>query len=162
MRSNHLAWAHYRDGGVTVIENPSAFFNNGSWYLFYSGNSWNTNYYATGIAHCGPKLADGLCRPMPNGRRAWFAYAAKKKPALPPSMRKHRLPGNKRGPGAMVLARLVVPLNATMLVSANADHDGGATLAEVAAYEGKRFEDVDSNDDGWVTEEELRASTERR
>jgi len=104
MRSNRLTWAHYRDGGVTVIENPSAFFNNGSWYLFYSGNSWNTNYYATGIAHCGPQLADGLCKPMPNGRRAWFAYAAKTN-ALPRSMRKHRLPGNKRGPGAMDVYR---------------------------------------------------------
>jgi hypothetical protein len=104
MRSNGLAWAHYRDAGVTVIENPSAFFNNGSWYLFYSGNSWNTNYYATGIAHCGPKLADGLCRQMPNNRVAWFAYAGPRN-ALPPAMRKYRLPGNKRGPGAMDVYR---------------------------------------------------------
>ena len=104
MRSNGLTWAHYRDSGVTVIENPSAFYNNGSWYLFYSGNSWNTNYYATGIAHCGPKLADGLCHQMPNNRVAWFAYAAPHN-ALPPSMRKRRLPGNKRGPGAMDVYR---------------------------------------------------------
>jgi hypothetical protein len=105
MRSNNLAWAHFRDGGgVTVIENPSAFFNNGSWYLFYSGNSWRKNYYATGIAYCGPRLADGLCKQIPNNRRAWFAYAAKNN-ALPQSMRKRRLPGNKRGPGAMDVYR---------------------------------------------------------
>ena len=68
---------------MTVIENPSAFFNEGSWYLFYSGNKWQQNYYATGIAHCGPKLDDGLCQPMPNDRVAWFAYAAPSD-ALPP------------------------------------------------------------------------------
>jgi Ca2+-binding EF-hand superfamily protein len=68
-------------------------------------------------------------------------------------------PAPERGAGAQVLARLVVPLNATMLVAANTDHDGGASLAEIAAYEGKRFETVDSNQDGWVTDEELRQST---
>ena len=71
-------------------------------------------------------------------------------------------PAPERGPGGQVLARLVVPLNATMLVSANADHDGGASLAEVVAYEGNRFDTVDSNDDGWVTDEELRQATPRR
>jgi Ca2+-binding EF-hand superfamily protein len=65
-------------------------------------------------------------------------------------------PAPERGPGGQVLARLVVPLNATMLVAANADHDGGASLAEIAAYEGKRFEATDTNDDGWVTEDEMR------
>jgi glycosyl hydrolase family 43 len=104
MRSNGLVWAHHADDGVTVIENPSAFFNNGSWYLFYSGNNWKKNLYATGIAHCGPKLADGLCQQMPNNRVAWFAYAAPRN-ALPPDMRKYRLPGNKRGPGAMDVYR---------------------------------------------------------
>lgn len=58
LRSDKLTWAHYKDGaGVTVIENPSALYHRGSWYLFYSGNSWPTNYYATGIAHCGAELA---------------------------------------------------------------------------------------------------------
>lgn len=71
-------------------------------------------------------------------------------------------PEPERGPGAQVLARLVVPLNATMLVAANTDHDGGATLAEVAAYEGKRFDDVDANDDGWVTEDEMRDAAAAR
>ena len=83
MRSDDLAWAHYRKGkkGVTVIENPSAFFNAGSWYLFYSGNKWQQNYYATGIAHCGAKLDDGLCRQMPDNQVAWFAYVAPERSA---------------------------------------------------------------------------------
>ena len=65
-------------------------------------------------------------------------------------------PAPTRGPGALVLAHLVVPLNATMLVEANTDHDGGTSLAEIAAFEGKRFETTDANKDGWVTEAELR------
>jgi hypothetical protein len=71
-------------------------------------------------------------------------------------------PAPVRGPGGLVLARLVLPLNATMLVAANTDHDGGASLAEVAAYEGARFEAADSNHDDWVTDEELRTAAPRR
>jgi hypothetical protein len=105
LRSNALTWAHYRDGGgVTVIENPSAFYNAGSWYLFYSGNSWPTNYYATGIAYCGARLGDGLCKPMPGPKKAYFAYSGPKA-HLPASMRRYGLPGNKRGPGAMDVYR---------------------------------------------------------
>ena len=71
-------------------------------------------------------------------------------------------PEPMRGAGGQVLARLVAPLNATMLVAANADHDGGASLAEVAAYEGARFEAADANDDGWVTDEEQRQAAQPR
>ncbi|MCP2328991.1 hypothetical protein HDA40_007498 [Hamadaea flava] len=101
LRSDSLAWAKWRDtGGVTVIENPSAFYHDGSWYLFYSGNAWAENYYSTGIAFCGAKIDDGLCTPMPGPNRAWFSYSG---PAvhLPDDMRKYGLPGDKRGPGAM-------------------------------------------------------------
>ncbi len=66
------------------------------------------------------------------------------------------------GRGGQVLARLVAPLNATMLVAANTDHDGGASLAEVAAYEGKRFDAADANTDGWVTEQELQQAAPTR
>jgi hypothetical protein len=105
LRSDKLTWAHYKDGaGVTVIENPSALYNRGSWYLFYSGNSWPTNYYATGIANCGAELGKGACEPMPGPRKAWFSYAGPKK-HLPAKMRKYGLPGNKRGPGAMDVYR---------------------------------------------------------
>jgi hypothetical protein len=105
MRSNNLAWAHYKDGtGVTVIENPSAFYNAGSWYLFYSGNSWPTNYYATGIAYCGRRIDDGLCTQIPGNRKAYFSYSGPRN-HLPAGMRKYGLPGNKRGPGAMAVYR---------------------------------------------------------
>jgi hypothetical protein len=109
LTSDHLTWAHYKKGdggdrGVAVIENPTAFYNAGSWYLFFSGNRWQENYYSTGIASCGSRLDDDLCRPMPNRRRAWFAYVAPTD-ALPASRRKYALPGNKRGPGAMDVYR---------------------------------------------------------
>lgn len=71
-------------------------------------------------------------------------------------------PEPERGQGAMVLARLVVPLNATMLVAANTNHDGGASLGEVAAFEGKHFEAADANEDGWVTEEEMQQAEATR
>ena len=35
-----------------VIENPSMVEKDGQYYLFYSGNSWNSNSYATGYALC--------------------------------------------------------------------------------------------------------------
>jgi len=65
-------------------------------------------------------------------------------------------PEPERGPGGQVLARLVAPLNATLLAAANTNYDAGASLAEIAVYEGKRFEAADVNADGWVTEDELR------
>lgn len=106
LRSDDLAWASkYDTAGVVVIENPSAFRYEGNWYLFYSGNSWNTNYYATGVAFCGKALGDGPCRPMPEASVAYFAYAGEGTDALPKRMRLRRLPGNKRGPGAMDVYR---------------------------------------------------------
>jgi hypothetical protein len=70
-------------------------------------------------------------------------------------------PEPMRGPGGKVAARLVEPISATMLAAANTDYDAGASLAEIAAYEGQRFEAADANKDGWVTEEEERARPRR-
>lgn len=96
-----VRWSHYHDGtGVSVLENPSAVYLKGSWYLFYSGNSWPTNYYSTGIAYCGAKLDDGRCGQLPGPGRAYFAYSGPKA-HLPKDQRYRGLPGNKRGPGAM-------------------------------------------------------------
>jgi Ca2+-binding EF-hand superfamily protein len=54
-----------------------------------------------------------------------------------------------------LLSRMVEPLNATMLVAANADYDAGVSLAELIAYEGKRFETADTNHDGFLTQDEI-------
>jgi hypothetical protein len=67
-----------------------------------------------------------------------------------------------RGPGGQVAGRLIEPLNATMLAAANTNYDAGASLAEILAYQGKRFEAADRNTDGWVTEDEQRQVAPRR
>lgn len=105
LRSDNLDWAHYKDGsGVTVIENPSAIYQKGNWYLFYSGNSWPTNYYSTGVAICGDKIDQGTCSPMPGPNRAYFSYSGPQA-HLPSTLRHRGLPGNKRGPGSMDVSR---------------------------------------------------------
>ena len=58
-----------------------------------------------------------------------------------------------------VLARLITPLNAVVLAGANTDYDTGTSLAELIAYEGKRFDQFDRNKDGWLTADETRALT---
>lgn len=59
------------------------------------------------------------------------------------------------GDKAFALRQLIVPLNSTMLVEANADHDGGVTLAEMLAYQGQRFEAADTDGSGEVSPAEL-------
>ncbi|WP_154402649.1 family 43 glycosylhydrolase [Nocardioides speluncae] len=110
LRSNNNPWTHHEadlddEADVITVENPNAIYRGGKWYLFFSGNDWDSNRYGTGIALCGAHLADGRCPPL-DAQRAYFAY--KPRPdagpgfanALPPRMRNKTLPGNKRGPGA--------------------------------------------------------------
>ena len=48
-----------------VVEAPSMAVVDGSYYLFYSGNDWNSSAYAEGVARCsGP---DGPCRRLSSG-----------------------------------------------------------------------------------------------
>lgn len=56
-----------------------------------------------------------------------------------------------------ILARVIEPLNATMLVAANTNYDAGVSLDELLAYERKRFDDLDANHDGQLTPDELRS-----
>ena len=63
-------------------------------------------------------------------------------------------PETIRGPGGPVAVHLIEPLNATMLAAANTNYDAGASLAEILAYEARRFDAADANKDGWVTEDE--------
>jgi Ca2+-binding EF-hand superfamily protein len=54
------------------------------------------------------------------------------------------------------LARLIEPLNAVTLVNADTNHDAMVTLQEFVALQGARFSAADGDDDGEVSEEELR------
>ncbi|CAM3240374.1 hypothetical protein SPAN111604_12735 [Sphingomonas antarctica] len=55
------------------------------------------------------------------------------------------------------LGQLIEPLGATVLLEADVNSDGNVTLAELLAYEGKRFDAADKNHDGEISFDELRA-----
>ena len=59
-----------------------------------------------------------------------------------------------RGRANEMIAELLEPLRTTVIVAANTNYDAGASLAELTAYEDKRFDAVDTNHDGWITEDE--------
>lgn len=50
---------------------------------------------------------------------------------------------------------VIEPLTATALVEANEDYDGGVSLPELIAWEGKAFASADQNSDSFVTFTEL-------
>jgi Ca2+-binding EF-hand superfamily protein len=57
----------------------------------------------------------------------------------------------------MALRRLIEPLSAMVIVNANTNYDNGVSLDELLAYERKKFDAADSDHDGTLTMEELRA-----
>jgi hypothetical protein len=66
-------------------------------------------------------------------------------------------PGRSRD--SRLIARLIEPLSSTLIAAANTNYDAGVSLAELVAYEGKKFEAADSNHDGWLAPEEVGAGT---
>jgi len=71
------------------------------------------------------------------------------------------MPPHGNGRDERMVARLVEPLTGTVIALANTDHDAGVSLPELIAYEGKRFDAADTNHDGWLTMQELRAAAPR-
>ena len=69
-------------------------------------------------------------------------------------------PGRSRE--SEVIADLIEPLRSTVIVAANTNYDAGMSLAELTAYEDKRFDALDTNHDGWLTEDELTAGRRAR
>jgi len=55
------------------------------------------------------------------------------------------------------LRRLIEPLSAMVIVNANTNYDKGVSLDELLAYERRKFDAADSDHDGMLTMEELRA-----
>lgn len=54
------------------------------------------------------------------------------------------------------LVSVIEPLSAVVITNANSNYDGNTTLAELLAYEGKRFDALDSDGDGEISELEMR------
>jgi len=67
-----------------------------------------------------------------------------------------------RGREDQMIADVIEPLKTTVIAAANTNYDAGASLAELTAYEGKRFDALDTNHDGWVTEDEFQAGRRGR
>ncbi|NYT42234.1 calcium-binding protein [Sphingomonas sp. R-74633] len=61
----------------------------------------------------------------------------------------------------MALRRLIEPLTAMVIVNANTNYDNGVSLDELLAYERRKFDAADSDHDGSLTMEELRAAEPR-
>jgi Ca2+-binding EF-hand superfamily protein len=61
-----------------------------------------------------------------------------------------------RTPDSQAIARVIAPLSSTAIAAANTNYDAGVSLAELTAYEDKRFDQFDANKDGWITVDELR------
>jgi Ca2+-binding EF-hand superfamily protein len=60
--------------------------------------------------------------------------------------------GNERA-----LAELIEPLTGTVIGSANTNYDAGLSLAELLAYEDKLFDAADTDHDGYLWPQDLRA-----
>jgi hypothetical protein len=52
---------------------------------------------------------------------------------------------------ARILAGIIEPLSAGLIAKANLDYDAGLSLAELLAYEGKRFDEADRDANGMLT-----------
>jgi hypothetical protein len=57
---------------------------------------------------------------------------------------------------SQAIARVLEPLSSTAIAAANTNYDAGVSLAELVAYEDKRFDALDTNKDGWLNDDELR------
>lgn len=104
LTSRAITWEGNKEHGTHIIENPSMIrAGDGTWWLFYSGNSWRTKKYATGIAKCG-KDPVSSCRPYPGPDRPYFGYVGDgghtgaHKPIA-------QLPRNQKAPGGMSVFR---------------------------------------------------------
>ncbi|WP_338117968.1 family 43 glycosylhydrolase [Streptomyces coryli] len=97
--STDITWdTRGTSGGTHVVENPSMWRRaNGTWYLMWSGNNWDSARYSTGIAECGSTpLPSSRCRPLRGTDRPYFGYTGSG--GLGPY---RGLPGNHTGPGGM-------------------------------------------------------------
>ena len=98
--STDISWESI-DATNHIIENPTMMNVGGNWMVFYSGNSWNTARYSTGIALCPSPLPPARCTPYASTTQPYFGYTGEPSGINP----LYGLPRNERGPGGMSLFR---------------------------------------------------------
>lgn len=102
--SSNVSWDTISNTSTThVIENPSMIkvATNNTWYLFFSGNNWDSVRYSTGIGNCGGTTSPaGGCPIAVSTSRPYFGYVGSGD--LDPLK---SLPDNRPGPGGMSVFR---------------------------------------------------------
>lgn len=80
-----------------IIENPTMMKINGRYRLFFSGNTWASKRYSTGLADCGTAPINNRCTmTRANKDRPWFGYSKSglnPQHTLPPKDKEHMGPG---------------------------------------------------------------------
>ncbi len=94
LQSDQVTWDYSSRTSAYVVENPVMWLgSDGYWYLFFSGNDFATQSYATGIASCGSSpLPASRCKPL-SSSQPYFGYSASNPITT--------LPENHLGPGGM-------------------------------------------------------------
>jgi arabinan endo-1,5-alpha-L-arabinosidase len=95
--STDITWG-WAATGTHVVENPSMLgAPDGHWYLLFSGGTWDSPDYATGVADCGTApLPQSRCKPLVSKDHPYWAYRPDGGGGFP-----RQLPGNHPGPGGM-------------------------------------------------------------
>jgi hypothetical protein len=98
--STQVGWERSASTGTYVVENPSLFrSSNGNVYLFFSGNDWNSQQYAVGMANCGTSaLPATTCSVLGNLNRPYYGYSARIGNGP-----QHTLPRDQKGPGGLAV-----------------------------------------------------------
>jgi len=69
--------------------------------------------------------------------------------------------GYRERSGAGIANFLIAPVNANMIIEADTNHDGNLSLAEDLTYQDARFAAADTDHDGALDEDEIRAAREK-
>ncbi|MBY8827572.1 EF-hand domain-containing protein [Hephaestia mangrovi] len=67
------------------------------------------------------------------------------------------LPGHDKGEDG-IIRRIIGPVDGVVIAKANTNYDAGVSLDELLAYENARFDAIDTDHDGALSQEELRAA----
>jgi hypothetical protein len=67
------------------------------------------------------------------------------------------LPGHDKGEDAVIRC-IIGPIDGVVIAKANTNYDAGMSLGEMLAYENAKFDAIDTDHDGMISMEELRAA----